>query len=130
MTTGLKASVANSLVDALTRAVNYTAPTAFWCKLHTGDPGAAGASNAATETTRKQSTFSAASAGSGTTSADTAWTNVSTTETYSHVSFWDASTAGNFLGSSALSSSRSVVAGDDFTIPTGSLTLSLSPLAA
>lgn len=130
MTTGLKTSVANALLDALCRAANYTAPVAFFVKLHTGDPGAAGASNAATNTTRQAGTFSAASAGVSTNSADVAWTNVSTTETYSHVSFWDAVTAGNFIGSSALTASRSVVAGDDFTIPTGSLTLSLSPLAA
>jgi hypothetical protein len=130
MTTGLKTSVANSLLDALCRAVNYTAPVAFFVKLHTGDPGAAGASNAATNTTRTAATFSAASGGSSATSGDVAWTNVSTTETYSHVSFWDASSAGNFIGSTALSSSRSVVAGDDFTLPTGQLTLSLSPLAA
>lgn len=130
MTTGLKAAVANSLLDAICKAVNYTAPVAFYVKLHTGDPGAAGTSNAATNTTRQAGTFASASSGSSASNADVAWTNVSTTETYSHVSFWDASSAGNFIGSSALSSSRSVVAGDDFTIPSGSLTLSLSPLAA
>ena len=130
MTTGLKASVANALLDALCRATNYTAPVAFYVKLHTGDPGAAGTSNAASNTTRQAATFSAASSGTSTSNADVAWTYVSNTETYSHVSFWDASSAGNFIGSAALSSSRSVVAGDDFTIPSGSLTLSLSPLAA
>ena len=130
MTTGIASGVANSLVNALTRATNYTAPTAFWVKLHTGDPGSAGTSLAAGNTTRQQATFSAAASGSGTTSADITWTNVSTSETYSHVSFWDASSAGNFIGSAALTSSRAVVAGDSFTIATGSLTLSLTPIAA
>jgi hypothetical protein len=65
-----------------------------------------------------------------TTSADLAWTNVSTGETYSHISFWDASTAGTFLGSDDLAVSRTVAAGDNFTISAGSLTLTESPIAA
>lgn len=131
MTTGLKASVANAMLDALTGHGGAFGPEAAnYVKLHTGDPGATGASNAATNTTREAITWGAASAGVATSTADAAWTSVSTTESYSHVSYWDASSAGNFLGSSALSSSRSVVAGDDFTIPSGDLTFSLAPLAA
>lgn len=130
MTTGLAAAVANSFLDALGNASNYTAPTTFYVKLHLGDPGAAGTSNAATETTRKQASFSAASAGAITTDAALTWTNVSTSETYSHVSFWDHVSAGNFLGSDALDASRAVVAGDTFTIATGDLDLSFTPIAA
>ena len=130
MTTGLASGVANSLLTAVAKATNYTAPVAFFVKLHLGDPGAAGTANPAANTTRKSTTFAAASAGSISTSADVVWTSVSNTETYSHVSFWDASSAGNFIGSCALSASRAVTAGDDFTIPTGSLTLSLTPIAA
>ena len=40
MAIGLAATVLNGWVDALCRATNYTAPTAFWVKLHLGDPGA------------------------------------------------------------------------------------------
>jgi hypothetical protein len=130
MATGLKATVANSLLDALFRATNYTAPTAVWIKLHTGDPGAAGTSNAATETTRKQATFSAASSGAITTSADLTWTNVSTTETVSHWSAWDASTAGNFICSDDLASAKALTAGDTFTIASGDLDVNVTPLAA
>jgi len=130
MTVGLASSQANAILDAICRSTTYTDPAAFWVKLHTGDPGAAGAGNAAGETTRKQATFAAASGGLSTTSADLVWTSVSTSETYSHVSFWDASTAGTFLGSDALDTSRAVIAGDTFTIPTGSLTVTLAPLAA
>lgn len=96
-----------------------------YIKLHTGDPGEAGTGNAAGETTRKVVTFAAASAGAMASNADAAWTNVSTSETYSHISLWDASTAGNCLWSGALTASKTVVAGDNFTIPSGSLTLSL-----
>ena len=38
MTVGLAAATANSLLDALFNATNYTAPTAIWMKLHVGDP--------------------------------------------------------------------------------------------
>lgn len=65
-----------------------------------------------------------------TTSADLTWSSVSTTETYSHVSFWDASTSGTFLGSDDLASSRSVTAGDTFVISAGSLTVAITPVAA
>src|SRR5690242_20894927 len=67
-----------------------------WVKLHKGVPGEAGTENAAGETTRKKVTWT------GTTilknSGALSWTNVSTAETYTHVSFWTASTAGTFLG--------------------------------
>lgn len=130
MAVGVASAIANSILNAYCRNVAWTQPAAFWVKLHIGDPGSAGTANAAGETTRKQATFSAAASGAITTSADLAWTNVSTTETYSHVSFWDASTAGTFLGSDALNTSRAVTAGDNFTIVTGDLDLSVTPIAA
>ncbi|MGE0025709.1 MAG: hypothetical protein AB7O78_01715 [Thermoleophilia bacterium] len=130
MTVGLKASVANAILDAIGNATNYTAPTQVWFKLHTGDPGAAGTSNAAAETTRKQVSYAAASAGSMATDADVTWTNVSNTETYSHISAWDASTSGNFLFSDDLAASKSVTAGDTFVIPSGSHTVTLGTVAA
>lgn len=130
MTVGLASGQANAILDALCRSVAYSDPAAFYVKLHTGDPGVAGATAAAGETTRKLCTFSAASSGAITTSADLAWTNVSTTETYSHVSFWDAVAAGTFLGSDALDTARAVTAGDNFTILAGSVSLSITPIAA
>ena len=130
MAVGLASGQANAILDALCRSVAYSDPAEFWVKLHTGDPGAAGASNAAGETTRKQATFSAASGGAITTSASLDWTAVSTSETYSHVSFWSASAAGTFLGSDALDTPRAVTAGDNFSIAAGDLDLSLTPIAA
>lgn len=130
MATGLASGQANAILDSLCRAVSWTAPAAFCVKLHTGDPGAAGTTNAATETTRKAVTCSAASAGSITNSADIVWTAVSTSETYSHVSFWSATTAGTFLGSDDLAASKAVIAGDTFTIAAGSLTVAITVIAA
>jgi hypothetical protein len=117
--------VANAWLDAVGNATSYS-EAEFWVKLHTGDPGKAGTSNSATETTRKQASFSAAASRAMTTDAALEWTNVSTTETYTWVSFWDASTGGNFLGRDDLSSSAAVTAGDTFRIPTGDLDLSIT----
>ena len=130
MAIGLAPAMANAMLNALARNVTWTQPAAFWVKLHLGDPGAAGATSPAANTTRVQATFSAASAGSLTTSGAVAWTNVPNAETYSHVSFWDASSAGTFLGSDDLAVARTVAVGDNFTISIGSLTLSITPLAA
>lgn len=118
----------NKLVDAVVNASTTGGglPTAdIWVKLHTGDPGEDGTANAAGETTRKQVAFGAAASGSAASSADAAWTSVSTSETYSHVSFWDASSGGNCLGAGALTASKAVTAGDNFTIPSGQLTFSI-----
>lgn len=130
MAVGLAAATLNAWLDALCRSVAYSDPAAFWVKLHTGDPGAAGTSNAAANTTRQQATFSAASGAAITTSAALEWTSVPNAETYSHVSFWDASTAGTFLGSDDLAVARTVAVGDNFTIAAGDLDLAITPVAA
>jgi hypothetical protein len=111
------------ILDHLTGTTSWTAPSTVYIKLHTGDAGEDGTTNAATETTRKAASWSAASSGSISTSATLEWTNVAATETYSHWSAWDNSTAGNCLWTGALSSSAAVTAGDTFQIT--SLTLSL-----
>jgi nitrous oxide reductase accessory protein NosL len=126
-------TMSNYLEDAIANAlrgggngVSFTAPAAVYVKLHTGDPGEAGTSNAAGNTTRQAGTFGASSGGVITSNADITWTSVSTTETYSHVSLWDNSTAGNCLGSGALTSSRAVTAGDTFRIASGQLTFTFT----
>jgi hypothetical protein len=130
MTVGLASGQANAILDALCRSVAYSDPASFNIKLHTGDPGAAGTTAAAGETTRKAVTCSAASGGAITNSADITWTNVSTAETLSHVSFWSDISAGTFLGSDDLAVARAVVAGDTFTITAGDLDIVLTPIAA
>lgn len=109
----------NAIANALRGGGNgtsYTAPAAVYAKLHTGDPGENGTSNAAGETTRKEVQFGAASGGVISLSNSPSWTNVSTSETYSHVSLWDNSTAGNCLGSGALTAPVAVTAGDTFNM--------------
>ena len=131
MALGLAAAIAQSVLDSLCRAVAWTPPAAFYIKLHTADPGPAGALAAFGDTTRKLATFAAAAAdGTITTSADINWTNVSAAGTVSHVSFWSALTAGSFLGSDDLATPRTLAIGDNFTILTGDVDLSLTPIAA
>lgn len=125
MALGHKASIANSLLDALLRNTSYTGPAAVYVQLHVGAPGAAGTSNVAGNTTRKVITFGAASGGVSTSSSDENWTNVSTTETYTHFSLWDAVSAGNFLGSGTLTANP-VTAGDTFDLAIGSVTDTLT----
>jgi hypothetical protein len=111
------------ILDHATGRAAWTIPTAAYIKLHTSDGGEDGTTGAATNAVRQLVTFSAAASGSIASSATVTWTSVSTTETYSHWSLWDASTAGNCLWTGALSSSAAVTAGDTFQIT--SLTLSL-----
>lgn len=113
----------NKLLDHVTGKASFTAPTTVYAQLHTGAPGEDCTSNVAANNTRKSIAWNAASGGSISASATLSWTSVSTTETYSHFSLWDASTSGNPLWYGALSSSAAVTAGDTFEIT--SLTLSL-----
>lgn len=123
MASGFSAAQRNGILDALAGRALFPVNTTPWIKLHTGDPGASGATAPAGNTTRVQSTFgAAAAAGSISSTAAAAWTNVSTAETYSWISFWSASTAGTFYGNAQLTTARTVAIGDNFTIATGNLT--------
>ena len=119
--------VETAVMDALFNNVSPAAVqlSARYIKLHIGDPGEAGTANAAAETTRKSITGAATSNGVFTSTNALTWTAVSTTETYSYVSLWDSSTAGNCLWSGALTTPRAVIAGDSFEIAIGSLTVTL-----
>ena len=117
----------NELLDHVLGTAAYTAPTNIYVKLHLGDPGEDGTANPAVNTTRVSTgAMSVAVAGSSDNDAAISWTNVSTTETYSHISIWDDLTAGNCLFVGALSSNAVMTAGDDFEIPAGSLTITFS----
>lgn len=117
----------NQMLDAYVGRTTFTANAAFYAKLHTGSPGSAGTTNAATETTRQAVTFgSAAASGAISNTAAVTWTNVSTTETITHISFWTASSGGTFLGSDDLPSSKALTAGDTLTIAIGDIDLTIS----
>lgn len=129
MATGLSASLANSILNHFRGSTPWVQPTGLFVKLHTADPGAAGTTAAAGNTTRQQGTFGAPSGGSITNTSAIAWTNVSTQETYSHISVWDAATGGTFLWSGALAVPRPVTVGADFQIKIGEITASFGVAA-
>lgn len=124
MATGWAPGIAEDILDALGNAGSFTI-SEVWIKLHVGDPGAAGTSNAATETTSKQASFGAASGGAMANDAALTWTAVAGSEDFTHFSAWTASSAGTFLFSGTITA-NAVTAGDTFTIPTGDLDLTLS----
>lgn len=116
----------NKVLDKVFRNVDFTV-SGVYAKLHISDPGEDGTSGAAGETDRAAVTFSsAASGGAISNTADVDWVSVSTSETYTHISLWDASTAGNCLWTGSLAVSIAVIAGDDFTISTGNLDIALN----
>lgn len=130
MTVGLSAAnLLNKWLDMLAGTA-FTAPTATYIKLHTADPGVAGATAAAAgDTTRKTVTWGSAAAGAkAMSSMSGSWTNGGTSETLSHISAWDNVSTGNFLFSAALSASQPWISGNTFALT--SLSVSIAPVAA
>lgn len=128
MALGFKDTVANSALNAILRNTSYTGPATLFIQLHTGVPGSAGTTAVAGNSTRKSIAFNAASGGTVASTADVVWTSVSTTETYTDFTIWDASSAGNLIADGALTA-NGVTAGDTFTISAGSLTATLNVLS-
>lgn len=105
--------------------LNGTAmPATLYVKLHTGNPGAAGTANAATETTRKSFTRSTATTGTNSNSAALTWTSIAGSEDATHFTAWDASSAGNCWIVGTVTA-NAYAAGDTFEIPAGDLDLTL-----
>jgi hypothetical protein len=121
---GVAEAIANGWLDGT------FATATCWAKLHTGDPGAAGATAAAAgDTTRKQCTMAAASGGAkAMTGTAGPWTNAGTSETITDISLWTASTAGTFNLSGQLSASQEWVSTNTLTLNT--LSISITPIAA
>lgn len=118
MSTGFGSAGANVALDAVAAAFT-------WIKMHVGDPGAAGTANPAGETTRKQVTMGAASGGAITNTGALQWTNVSTSEDWTHFSAWSASSGGTF-GYSGTVTAIPVTAGQTVDVAAGDLDASLT----
>lgn len=130
MTVGASsANIITPYLNAL-RGTNWTAPTALYVKLHTGDPGSAGTANAAAgSTTRVVATLAAPSGNAvALTGTPPTWTNGGTNETITHISVWDAVTSGNFLFSVLLGAAVPWASGNVTTLNT--LTAAAGPAAA
>lgn len=124
---GISNYLANKLLDSVAKNVAYTPPATVYAKLHKGDPGAAGTGNQSALVTRVAVTFNSAANGSISMSGTPEFT-LNTTETISHVSFWDAATGGNFLWSAAAATPKGGDNGDVIRVSTN--VLSIGPIAA
>lgn len=118
------------LLDHSLGTTTYTKPTTVYVALFTTDPTDAGSGTEVTggSYARQSVTFAAAST-SGSTStavsnAGVTFTNLPTA-TITHMGLYDASTAGNLLYHGALTASKSVTSGDNFTINSGQLSIEL-----
>ena len=103
----------------------YTGAATIYLALHTTDPGEAGtgAEVSGGSYARQAITFAAASGGS--IAMSDAYLEFSTMPavTVTHVALWNLSTAGNCLWSGALTTSRTVTAGDTLRITALTVTL-------
>lgn len=70
-------------------------PATLWVQLHLGNPTAAGTANPASSTSRRSFTTAAAVAGVVSNDALMEWLAWPATEDFTHITIWDASTAGN-----------------------------------
>lgn len=97
-----------------------------WITLHIGAPGAAGTSNPATETTRKQLTWNATgSDGIVENSNAVSWTSIAGSQDATHVTLRSASTAGT-VGASGTLTANAYVAGDTLSIAIGAVVASVT----
>ena len=119
----------NALINGTLRATNYTAPTTVYVGLYTSDPTDA---NTGTEVSggsyaRKSATFGAPSNGVSATSADITFDQATASwGTITHIGILDASTSGNLLYHTPLTTSKTIDTGDIFKIASGSLTVTLA----
>jgi hypothetical protein len=121
MATGIRTADANTFLNA--HAAAYP-----WIKLHTGDPGASGTANAATNTTRKQAAWAGASAGSIATNAELLWEAVAASEDYTHWSGWSLESGGT-AGWSGTVTADAVTAGNNLRVAAGGLTYTMNAMA-
>ncbi len=123
---------ANAILDNLLR--NDATPAVIYASvfisLHTGDPGATGAAEAAyTSYARIEVTVGFSAAASKTTDNDAAITfpeNTGGSETETHVGIWDSVSVGAFLAGGALTASQLVPGGGIPEFAAGDLDVTLT----
>lgn len=130
MAVGFSPAYANAILNSVFNGAGFTAPTELWAKLHTGDPGAAGTANPATETTRKEVTTAFAAPSGGVVLSDEAvtWTSVPAAEDFTHISIWTDETAGDFVVSGTITANAMGI-GDTFVLPIADISASITTAA-
>lgn len=120
----IQAALANAWLDTL-RNVS-AAYAAVYCSLHTADPGNTGANEVTGGGySRKQVNWNAAANKHMDNLADITFSNMPAV-TVTHVGLWTAASGGTFLWGGALTSSRTLQAGDALVIAAGDLDLDIT----
>lgn len=117
-------SVGLSKLAGVERLTAWTTKYTY-IQYHTADPGPAGTTSIATESTRILVTWdtpddSVAGVVTVTHTNDLEVSGAAATEDYAYVSHWSASTAGDFGGSGEVTADA-VTVGNDFALPAGAL---------
>jgi hypothetical protein len=128
MAVGMSSATADNILNAIGNNTSYVIATPYM-QLHTAEPGTAGTTSVATETTRKLVSFGAPAAGAAgfrkiTNDAAITWTAIAGSQDATHFSLWDASTSGNYLGSGTITAAA-YTAGDTYNIAIGAAELTL-----
>jgi len=119
----------NALVNATLRNTSYTSVATVYVGLYTTDPTDANTGTECTGTSyaRKSATFGAPSNGASVTTADITFDQATTSwGTITHIGILDASTSGNLLYHTPLTTSKAIDTGDIFKIASGSLSVTLA----
>ena len=119
----------NALINATLRNTSYTSPATVYVALYTTDPTDAdtGTEVSGGSYARTAVTFGAPSNGVSTNSAAVEFpTCTSSWGTITHIGIRDASTSGNLLYHTALTTSKVIDVDDIFRITTGDLSVTLA----
>ena len=125
MAVGVSGTLADRWLNYARGAGAPTSISGVYVQLHTANPGTAGTTSVSSTTARQSATFGASASGVISLSNTPSWSSWAGTngEVVSHVSFWDASTAGNFLWSASLSTSKTLNTGDTLNLTSASVTI-------
>lgn len=116
----------NKLLDHFLGTTTYTKPTTVYVALFTATPSDTGGGTEVTggSYVRKAATFSAASSGATSNSADIDFTSMPTC-TVVAAGIYDALTSGNLLAWTTLTANKSLTSGDTLRIATGDLDITI-----
>ena len=128
--------VENLVINWLFRGQALTSPGVVYVSLHTADPGEDGTTGELTDTNYARTSAGAtpSTAWDAPTNGVTSNNNVVTfpaladagTVVVTHYGFWDAATAGNYLGGNALQSTKSLDQSDVPSFPVAAFTATMT----
>lgn len=118
----------NLLVDWLMTGATVTRPTTWFVALFTTAPNdtGGGVEVSGGGYARSAVTFAPSSGGQSVNSADVSYSATADWGTVTHAAIFDAASGGGILWHGAFISQRTVLDGDNFTIPTGGLVVSIT----